>query len=235
MKDVKTANGELIVDGAANEVLQNLPPKLEGIGGYATVGLEVVVTSEGENRQISPYPSPVWEKVEPAEAAEIVAKPTVTERMEMVLVAFQSKAGDEDHGETVVLVGGRPPVLDDQRRMKCCLLLKVGYSRRMAAVALGVAPSTITRTMKRDAGFRLQVLRAEEQFAESPLLTIVEAAQTDWRAAAWLMKHHQPHESVDRRKRRKKEKRSRKETEDFFAWDLEGNVKRKREERKKAK
>jgi hypothetical protein len=127
---------------------------------------------------------------------------------------------------------GRPAALDDAAQKKVCLLLKLGYTRALAAAELGVNRSTITRTMQRDAAFRQQVLRAEELFERTPLLTIVEAAQTHWRAAAWLMKNYQPHQSVERRKRKQRRRESDRDTQDFFATafdNMKGQPRRKGE------
>ena len=73
----------------------------------------------------------------------------------------------------------------------------------MAALELNIHRTTITRAMKRDPAFAAEVLKAEEQFLRVPILTLMQAARTNWRAAAWLMKHYQPHESVRRRMERR--------------------------------
>jgi hypothetical protein len=111
---------------------------------------------------------------------------------------------------------GRPQALDAAARQQVCLLLKFGYSRALAAAELGVARSTITRTMQRNPEFRQQVLEAEMLYDRTPLLTILQAAQTSWKAAAWLIKHHKPHQSVARRRERQKAKESMRRTRDFF-------------------
>jgi hypothetical protein len=49
-----------------------------------------------------------------------------------------------------------------------------------------------------------------------PLLTIMQAAQKNWRAAVWLLKNHQPHESLTRRKKRRRTIRQAQETQDTF-------------------
>jgi hypothetical protein len=130
---------------------------------------------------------------------------------------------------------GRPAALDEAAQKKVCLLLKLGYTRALAAAELGVNRSTITRTMKRDARFRQQVLRAEELFERTPLLTIVEAAQTHWRAAAWLMKNYKPHQSVESRKRKQRRRESDRDSQEFFATafdNMKGKPRRKRKSEK---
>jgi len=103
---------------------------------------------------------------------------------------------------------GRPPSLDGLRRRQVCLLLQFGYPRALVAAELGIAPSTITRTMKRDPEFRRQVLTAEELFVRAPTLTILAEARHNWRAAAWVLQHYKPHPSVIRRKNRQRERQS---------------------------
>lgn len=103
---------------------------------------------------------------------------------------------------------GRPEALDPAARQQICLLLKFGYSRSLAAAELGVSASTITRTMQRDPEFRQQVLQAEVLYDRTPLVTILQAAQTSWKAAAWLIKNHKPHLSTERRTLRETTRRN---------------------------
>jgi hypothetical protein len=166
--------------------------------------------------------------------SELLDRPkTPRERLSTVLARVSSPGIHEILAVAVtqeqVLVHrvGRPAALDEAAQKKVCLLLKVGYTRALAAAELGVAGSTITRTMKRDAAFRQQVLQAEELFERTPLLTIVEAAQSNWRAAAWLMKNYQPHQSVERRKRKQRRRESDRDSREFFATAFD-NMKGKR-------
>ncbi len=111
---------------------------------------------------------------------------------------------------------GRPAALTQGAKKRLCVMLTLGYTRSLAAAQLGVARSTITRTMQRDEAFCRDVLQAEELYEQMPLLTIMQAAQKNWRAAAWLMRNHRPHESVSRRKKRHEARRSATETQDWF-------------------
>jgi len=111
---------------------------------------------------------------------------------------------------------GRPAALNERLKNKICMLLALGYTRSLAAAELRVARSTITRTMQRDKAFSNEVLRAEELYERNPLLTIMDAARRNWRAAAWLLKNHKPHSSVIRRKRRQKNQDSAADAKDFF-------------------
>lgn len=124
------------------------------------------------------------------------------------LAAFRESSGAEGRG--------RPEALSEAARKKICLLLTLGYSRSLAAAQLGVARSTVTRTMQRDEDFRRAVHEAEELFEQMPLLTIMQAAQKNWRAATWLLKNHQPHQLLTRRKKRRKTIRSAQATQDIL-------------------
>jgi len=125
-------------------------------------------------------------------------------------------------GDQVVIAHkrGRPESLDAPSRKKVLLLLTVGYTRALAAAELGISRTTIHRTMQRDEDFRQQVLDAEELFERTPLLTIIEASQRNWRAAAWLMKNYQPHASVKRRKGDEQRRESTRDTKKFFQTDF---------------
>lgn len=125
-------------------------------------------------------------------------------------------------GEQVVVAHkrGRPEALDAPSRKKVLLLLTLGYTRALAAAELGISRSTIHRTMQREDDLRQQVLDAEELFERTPLLTIIEASQRHWRAAAWLMKNYQPHASVKRRKNDEQRRESDRGMKKFFQTDF---------------
>jgi len=103
---------------------------------------------------------------------------------------------------------GRPAILDERMRRQVCLLLQFGYPRALVAAELGIERSTIRKAMRRDPEFRKQVLTAEELFVRTPTLTLMAAARTNWRAAAWVLEHYKPHASVIRRKNRERERQS---------------------------
>lgn len=159
---------------------------------------------------------------------DLVDRPaTPRERLATTLARLSSQGIQEvlalavDDTQVVVFRGrGRPEALDAAGRKKVLLLLTLGYPRALAAAELGIARSTITRTMQRDADFRQQVFDAEELFERTPLLTIIEAAQRHWRAAAWLMKNYQPHASVKRRKGDEQRRESTRDTKKFFQTDF---------------
>jgi hypothetical protein len=66
--------------------------------------------------------------------------------------------------------------------------MSYGLSFRQAASQLGVHHVTLLNLMKRDEAFAQQVSEARLDAMSQPLLTIVQASRTNWRAAAWLAK-----------------------------------------------
>jgi hypothetical protein len=83
-------------------------------------------------------------------------------------------------------------------------MLENGFSQPICAAHVGVSLRTLRREMARDAEFRERAMRAETLFEQWPLMTIIRAARTNWRAASWLIANT-PHVSVRRRKRKEKE------------------------------
>jgi hypothetical protein len=63
-----------------------------------------------------------------------------------------------------------------------------GLSFRQAAAQLGVHHQTLLNAMKRDEQFAQQVSEARLDAISQPLMTVVQASRTSWRAAAWLAK-----------------------------------------------
>ena len=66
--------------------------------------------------------------------------------------------------------------------------MSYGLSFRQAAAQLGVHHTTLLSLMKRDGEFAQQVSEARLDAISQPLLTVVQASRTNWRAAAWLAK-----------------------------------------------
>jgi hypothetical protein len=154
---------------------------------------------------------------------ELLDRPaTPRERLTTTLARLSSQGIQEVLAVVVAeekaVVGrhGRPAALDELGCKKVCLLLTLGYTRALAAAELGINRSTITRTMQRDPDFRQAVFQAEELFERTPLLTIFDAAQRNWRAAAWLMKNYRPHQSVNRRKAARDNRAFGRSTREFF-------------------
>jgi hypothetical protein len=81
---------------------------------------------------------------------------------------------------------GRKPALDDIAKGRLLGLLAYGLSFRQAAAHVGIDHKTILNTIQRDPDFAAQVSEARLDAISQPLLTIIKASRTDWRAAAWL-------------------------------------------------
>ena len=84
---------------------------------------------------------------------------------------------------------GRPPALDDVAKGRLLGLMSYGLSFRQAASQLGVHHVTLLNLLKRDEQFAQQVAEARLDAISQPLLTVVQASRTNWRAAAWLAKY----------------------------------------------
>ena len=81
---------------------------------------------------------------------------------------------------------GRPTLIDDIAKGRVLGLMSHGLSFRQAAAQLGVHHQTLLNLMKRDIEFAQQVAEARLHAIAQPLLTVVKASRTNWRAAAWL-------------------------------------------------
>lgn len=106
------------------------------------------------------------------------------------------------HGEKIAAEGnskegpGRPRTLNDAKKARVCAYLESGLSRRQAAAQVGCHYLTVAREIERDPTFAEEVDFAERKGTVQPLLRIIKASQSSWRAAAWLMQHHRPHNSL---------------------------------------
>ncbi len=70
--------------------------------------------------------------------------------------------------------------------------LKIGNTRRAAALSNGVSEDTLARWLVRYAAFADAVKRAEAE-AEAEMVKLVRAAAPDsWQAAAWYLERKQP-------------------------------------------
>ena len=92
--------------------------------------------------------------------------------------------------------GGRPKVLTPQVKEELCKLLSIGLSRRQAASWLDIDHSTISHMAGRDEDFARSITRAEELASVQPMMVMAAAARKSWRAAAWMIKHHQKRPKV---------------------------------------
>ncbi len=85
--------------------------------------------------------------------------------------------------------GGRPPVLDENKRGQIAAILSAGCSQTRAAQFVGCAHSTIQRTADRDPKFAKQLELAKCNAELGLVKSIRSAAQKEqyWRAAAWAL------------------------------------------------
>ena len=81
---------------------------------------------------------------------------------------------------------GRPPLIDDIAKGRLLGLISLGLSFRQAAAQLGVHHAAILKLLQRDEEFAQQVAEARLDAISQPLLAVVKASRTNWRAAAWL-------------------------------------------------
>jgi hypothetical protein len=93
---------------------------------------------------------------------------------------------DPQHLPPRPLRRGRPPLIDDLAKGRLLGMMTHGLSLRQAAAQLGVHHTTLVGVMKRDGEFAQQVAESRLIAISQPLLTVVKASRTNWRAAAWL-------------------------------------------------
>ena len=137
-------------------------------------------------------------------------------RMRRRLVqGIQAGSADADNAK-----GGRPPALDDLAKAEILALLSVGLSQRRVAAYVGCDPSTIWRTAQRDPDFHRDIRRALAKAELKPLLRVVDASQTSWRAAAWLTKRNQSKSARKRKARDEEDQRSDYEKSDQYKLDM---------------
>jgi hypothetical protein len=98
--------------------------------------------------------------------------------------------------------GGRPRLLTDEVRRQVVLLLSVGLSRRRAAERVGVSHTTISQAAKNDPDFAAELERAEDLAGAERNLHIAALSRRSWKAAAWLVVHHQKYRASESKKGR---------------------------------
>jgi hypothetical protein len=87
---------------------------------------------------------------------------------------------------------GRVRVLDEVKQREVCALVSAGCSLQAAAQYVGCAPNTIRREANRDPEFARRFREARLQAQLSPLQAMRKAANSHWRAAAWMLERGDP-------------------------------------------
>jgi len=87
---------------------------------------------------------------------------------------------------------GRPRALDETKRREICALVTAGASLQRAAEYVGCSYVTVYRERQRNEAFRAQLGRAKAVRQLAPLQMMRQAAQTHWRAAAWMLERTEP-------------------------------------------
>jgi hypothetical protein len=87
-------------------------------------------------------------------------------------------------------------VLDHTKKAEIAACIKLGGSRRLAAINVGCHHATIARTAERDHDFAKQLNEAESGVDMAALKRIQEASaeNKNWRAAAWVLERRHPEE-----------------------------------------
>ena len=112
-------------------------------------------------------------------------------------------------GRGWVLTVGRPTKCTPERIAEIADMVRHGVPIRHAAIAVGVAESTVHSWLQRGAraksGVYLEFLeavtRAQAASVAGLVARVSKAAETDWRAAAWLLTRSAPAEFIDPAKR----------------------------------
>ncbi|TWT35896.1 hypothetical protein KOR34_07930 [Posidoniimonas corsicana] len=98
----------------------------------------------------------------------------------------------------------RPRVLDETKRREVCALLTAGMTLGSAAEYVGCSVKTIRRERDGDEDFDLEVRRAKMAARLGPLQAVRRAAETHWRAAAWLVERQERRDERRRADRRRR-------------------------------
>ncbi|RMF99477.1 MAG: hypothetical protein D6741_08460 [Planctomycetota bacterium] len=91
--------------------------------------------------------------------------------------------------------------LDEFAKREILAIVGVGCSRRTAAKYVGCAPSTISRTARRDPQFAAELRKAETKAQIMFMRNIAAAARKEqyWRAAAWALERLCPQQFAPRK------------------------------------
>lgn len=87
---------------------------------------------------------------------------------------------------------GRPRALSEPKRREVCALIATGCGIAEAAKFVGCSVRTIRREALRNEDFHETLRRSELSSQLDPIRTLRKAANTHWRAAAWLLERTNP-------------------------------------------
>ena len=93
---------------------------------------------------------------------------------------------------------GRPRSLTPVKRAELCSLVSSGIDLEEAVGYVGCSPRTVRRHAERDDDFRRTLTQAQLASRLDPAHYLRKAAQTDWRAAAWLLERTDPDQFLPR-------------------------------------
>jgi hypothetical protein len=85
-----------------------------------------------------------------------------------------------------------PAKMTPARKVEIIHYVQAGLSIRQAASFVGCHHTTVTKAAQRDEEFAEKLERAEAMGDALPLVRVIRASRQSWRAAAWLVKNHQP-------------------------------------------
>jgi hypothetical protein len=85
--------------------------------------------------------------------------------------------------------GGRPRLLNPDKKEQFCQLLRIGAPRGAAARVLGMTAQTVRNAIRHDPDFAARAQEAEHACERRALLNIDSVARNSWRASAWLLEH----------------------------------------------
>jgi hypothetical protein len=88
--------------------------------------------------------------------------------------------------------------LTPARQAEVVHYIQAGLSLRQAAAFVGCHHSTISKAAQRDPEFAWKLEQAEAIGDALPLVRVIRASRQSWRAAAWLVKNHQPCKALRR-------------------------------------
>jgi hypothetical protein len=177
------SGGELIAAETSHSVAADkVSQRSQTVDGVLVVSLrpDQVAVSK------SPNPSEIIHHADPNPGEK--SGPTVPVGLAPVGWAVPANSPDSSGLPHRPVRRGRPMKLDDLAKGRLLGLMSYGLSFRQAAAQLGVHHVTLLNALKRDDEFAQQVSEARLDAVSQPLLTVIQASRTSWRAAAWLAK-----------------------------------------------